>query len=270
MAKDNENVLALVTDPASVLEVQKHADIRQRVLELRHQVEDSYWELSQVVYGVYKESLYQNWGFKTWKDWVETELDFAVRKAQYLVSIQDWFGKMSPSVQTWIHSLGWTKAKELVRVVDNNNAAEWQKRIEGKTLTQIVEMVKGKGDAPVEFDDEEDNAGDGVKVEKPKEETTVKMTFALFSEQKRNVDAALAHASSIAESDKACHLIDLICTAYLAQNSGVESSVDFLINIERMLGISLIGYDHKSQSITFGGDTLDQIVQNMDGAPVEE
>ena len=56
--------------------------------------------------------------------------DFQPRKAQYLVSIQEWFGRMKPEIQGWIREMGWTKAKELVGVVTNDNAEEWQNRFE--------------------------------------------------------------------------------------------------------------------------------------------
>jgi hypothetical protein len=50
---------------------------------------------------------------------------------------------MKPAVQEWVQSLGWTKAKELIGVVTDDNAADWKARLEGLTYAEMVVELKG-------------------------------------------------------------------------------------------------------------------------------
>lgn len=247
-----ENVLKVVGNEEIVGDTGAHADIRRRVIELKSQVEDSYWELSKIMHGIYHESLYIDWGYKNWKEYVAGELDFGDRKATYLVNIQDWFGKMHPSVQSWVKDIGWSKSKELVGRVNNDNAAEWKSRIEGLSVSGIVALIR---ELNKEVDDDGSEESDSsITVEK-----TAKKTFALFPLQMENVDNALEAASELAESDKDGHLLDLICTSFLAQNAGVKSTAEYLADVERSIGVKLIAYDKDADTIVYGNDTLDGI-----------
>lgn len=230
----------------------QHAEIREKVRALRSQAEETYWELSTVMHEVYQNSLYQAWGFDKWHDYVEQELDFTPRKAQYLIGIQDWFGKMPPNVQKWVRELGWSKAKELVGVVTAQNAAEWKKKIEGKSVREIIDMVKGskvKGE------------GDGGEPGEGAEETSKKMSFTLFPAQFENVERAVEKAKKMADSEKPGHAIDLICTDFLATNGAIDSVKDYLAKVEKQTGVGIVGYDLKNDVLVYGAATLDRLAE---------
>jgi len=235
----------------------QHAEIREKVKVLRAQAEETYWELSAALNEVYQGSLYQAWGFDKWADYVEKELDFTTRKSQYLIGIQEWFGKMPPNVQKWVRELGWSKAKELVGVVTAENAAEWKKKIEGKSVREIIEMIKGAKR------DGEDGGGDGGG--EGAEETSKKMSFTLFPAQFENVERALEKAKKMAESEKPGHALDMICTDFLTNNGGTDTVKEYLAKVEKHTGVRIVGYDTKNDVVVYGSELLDELAE-----PVEE
>lgn len=235
----------------------EHSDVRKRVLDLRKKVEESYWELSQSLSEVYSKSYYIAWGFQSWKEYVESELDFALRKAQYLVSISDWFSKMSPEVQDWIKSIGWTKAKALVGVVTDENAADWKARLDGLTYAQLVEELKG---ASKDIDTPLDGEGDkDVAEDKPQ-----KKAFSLFPEQSANVAAALDKAKQLANTEKDGHALDLICSDFLATNAGTDDMFSVIKRIEKSSGLYFIAYNKQTDSVVYGAEILDEIAGSSD------
>jgi hypothetical protein len=236
----------------------EHSDVRKRVLDLRKKVEESYWELSQSLSEVYGKSYYIAWGFQSWKEYVESELEFALRKAQYLVSISDWFSKMSPQLQDWIKGLGWTKAKELVGVVNDENAADWQARLEGLTYAQLVDELKGKGkdiETPIDGDGGESDSAE----EKPQ-----KKAFSLFPDQSANVTAALDKAKQLANTEKDGHALDLICSDFLATNAGTDDMFSVIRRIEKSSGLYFIAYNKQTDSVVYGAEILDEIAGSSD------
>ena len=232
----------------SVIEAQvEHSDIRQAAQDARRKTEESYWELSIVLHEIYSNMLYESWGYKTWADYVEIELDIQKRKAQYLVSIQDWFGGMKPNVQKWVRELGWTKAKELVGKVDNNNAEEWRDKVEGKSYRELMNLLA----APAE---------DKPAPAKPADPDQVtKKNFGLYPDQLSNVDLALQLAKEIAQSDSDNHALDMVCLEFVSSHQ-MNTVQEYLAKAEGILGVKLIAYDPKEDSIVFGGETLDALV----------
>jgi hypothetical protein len=230
----------------------EHSEVRKRILDLRRRVDDSYWELSQSLSEVYSGSYYIAWGFQSWKEYVESELEFAPRKAQYLVSIQDWFGRMKPEVKAWVQSLGWTKAKELVGIVTEENASDWKARLDGLTYREILEQISQKDDAePTPLDTGADKP---VATEK-----AAKKAFALFPEQNSNVEAAIEKAKKLANTEKDGHALDLICSDFLATNAGTDDFEGMIRRLEKSSGLFLIAYDKSNDTVVYGGAILDEI-----------
>jgi hypothetical protein len=238
----------------------EHADTRNRILDLRRQVEEGYWDLSQALYEVYSGSYYIAWGFASWKEYAECELELAPRKAQYLVSIQEWFGRMRPEIQNWVQGLGWTKAKELVGVVTEENAKDWRNRLDGLSyrdmMSELHRSDDGSGPNPDPLPSGTSNSsGD----EKPQ-----KKMFSLFSAQSENVEVAIEKAKKMANTEKEGHALDLICSDFLATNAGVDTVSEMLGRFERSTGLYLIAYDKNDDCIVYGSEILDEIASEED------
>lgn len=246
-------------------------ELRQQILDLKVKVEEDYWDLSVAMHKVYSKSLFMEWGFQAWRDYVEKELDFKIRKAQYLVGIQEWFGAMAPNVQEWVRKLGWTKARMLISVVNNDNAESWRKRLEGKSAVEVLEEIqRGKGPSAGDGDDNTDNSfaaspGTGT-APAPIDEKPKKRSFSLFSAQDENVAAALEHAKKAAESDKDGHALDLICTDYLATNIPIASREDYLAKVEKHIGLRLVAFDAEKNAVVYGLELLDELDKQQTAA----
>ncbi len=63
----------------------EHVEVRQRVLDLRRKTEESYWELSIGLHEVYEGSHYIAWGYTSWKDYIEQELEFHGHHLNYIL-----------------------------------------------------------------------------------------------------------------------------------------------------------------------------------------
>jgi len=246
--------LATVDD--AQVEMEDRPELRQKVKTLRAQVEDGYWELSQALHEVYETSAYVAWGYDSWKDYVQSdELDFQLRKAQYLISIATWFGKLNKGVQKWVAALGWSRAKELVGKVTNENAAEWKKKVAGKTVLQIQEMLKGEdGGGGEGGGDGDGGTGEGSADDKPS-----KWAFSLFQGQREAVEGAIELAKKASQSDKEGNNLTLICTEYMANNAAIDSADEYLGRVEKVLGVKLIAYQDSTESVVYGEKLLDQL-----------
>lgn len=103
----------------------------QRVLDLQHRVEKTYFELAEELYDISSERLFKaiGPGYNSFEEYVTKELGLGYRKAKYLASIWWWFGeeqKAHPALTSLATEIGWTKARELVEVVDVKNVEKWR------------------------------------------------------------------------------------------------------------------------------------------------
>ena len=239
----------------------EYDDLRKEVIQIRDQVEDKSWDLAVKLMQVHDSSAYIEWGFGKWKDYVEQELAFKLRKANYLVSIAQWFGNLNKPIQKWVGELGWSKAKELVGVVDNDNAAEWKKKCKGKSVAQIQKML-----AEAQDDSGDDGGSDdgGSVSDSGSSETSRRKTFSLFEGQSGTLDQALAKASEMSQSDKEGHNLEMICTEFLATHAAMGTIADYLKHVEHTTGFKLLAYDpkggeNKDGDIVYGDELLDEL-----------
>lgn len=244
-------------------------DLRRRVMSLRAKTDESYWDLAVALEDVYERGCYRAWGFESWKDYVENEIDIHIRKAQFLVQIQKWINEMKPNVQAWIRAMGWTKARMLISVITAENAREWKARLDGKTVAEIDKMLKEMKAAK---DESESAGGADSSEDKPKS-----VNFKLFPLQLDNWTRAAELAMGPAESDKPGNLLDLICTDYIASNMTIRSIGDLLGKYEKTLGVRLVAYDEKKDRVVYGEDLIRQLDEeepedveaDVDGEDVE-
>jgi hypothetical protein len=131
--------------------------MRHRARVLAEQVETGYLELGEILYRIYdapvdgdpeKGSLLEKWGYNSISEYAEKELSLHYKKAQRLVRIfyrveveLDGLGK-NPELKKRFIRLGWSKARELVRVLTKDNMVDWIDRAEKMNYTTLVEVIK--------------------------------------------------------------------------------------------------------------------------------
>lgn len=124
------------------------------------------------------------------------------RKAQYLMRI---YTNLIAAEVAWgsVSHIGWSKLKEIAKVITKENAAEWIKKAEELTLIQLIEAVRQHttGEStPGATDD-----GDGLS----------SITFKVYPEQKETIKGALEKAKVEAGTEFDGVAIECICLSYL-------------------------------------------------------
>lgn len=131
-----EDIKVLTVDESEANKV--HMDL----LDLRRKHEDLNFAIAAKLYDISYRRLFVliGPGYKSFKDYVESELLLKERRAKYLAQIEWWFGYVHgnhPEMYERVKELGWTKAKELVKVMDPDNCEEWFKIAEESTATEL-------------------------------------------------------------------------------------------------------------------------------------
>ena len=232
-----------------ILPPAEYDNLRLEVMEAKSQSEKAYWRLATALFNVWNESAFEEWGYNSFGDYIDNELSMQRRKAQYLVAIAGWFGDQDEATQRWVKELGWTKARELIGVVDETNSAEWREIAESSSLRELTSAVKESRAST-----SSGTGGVDDSIEKPQ-----RKMFSLFTPQYVNVEQALATAMTAANSDKEGHALDLICTEYLSQNGGIGTLGGYLKRIENIIGLKLVAFDPSQNEVAFGSETLDEL-----------
>lgn len=275
-AKEEKVDVALVpvdeAAPAPVAKFTKQESLAtlDRIRELRNRLDSDYFELAGLLWEVYDKEMFSDWGYQDFKGFVNEELGFGARKAQYLVGIHDYFVNElgDPEVLAKVKPLGWTKAKELKEVITSENADEWVEKAKSMNVATLAEAAKRALAAKSgnTFDDE--GGEGGSKKSDADIEVAKTLSFKLFDEQYANVMAALDRAGEVAKSDKKGHLLDTICTDYLSTNAftaSKDSMAEFFKKFEEQLNVKIFAVDADKGECVFGeGDGMRIVVVNLE------
>lgn len=265
--------------------------IRQRARTLVKTIDQGYMELASILHEVWSTPIDNEphnacvavaWGYTNYKEWAQEELGLHSRKAERLKNI--WHhvhvtlaGQLSPRVERRLIAVGWTKVRELVRVIDGKNAEEWIEVAENLNHAELREIIgqaledqeKQDQAAAVDgLDDDEDEEFRGT--DPPADIDRFKqIVFALTPEQRANVELALERAGQLANSTRRGHLLDLISTDFLSTNDfkakdDPHRHLIFLAKFERLMGKRLIVVDPIKWAIEYGMDALSKVAENLE------
>ncbi len=260
--------------------------IRKRAQEVAAYLESGYMEMARILYLVYdtpvegdrkRPAIYTTWGYKTFAEYAEKELNISRKRAERLRHI--WYvlevemKALDPDIKQRIVNLGFCKVRELIKVLTARNAKRWVEAAEGMNYYSLeaavieekkrlgdrekaLESGEGAGETPEGEAAEDQDTGP----EEPLVETVTRETFAFFPAQLENVRKALTMAEKMSNSDKKSHNMDLICTDFLATNDFVRDDPDkrlrYIAKIERVLGLRLVAIDQDGD-VLYGMDTLE-------------
>ncbi len=264
---------ASVASEGESVEGTKHEEIRKLAISLKDQEASLFWELAVTLSEIQGDSLYIDWGYNTWGEYVDEELEISMRAVQKYLRVYKWFKDMPENIQSWIKSLGWTKAQHLVRVVTPENAGQWRDRIAGLTVAQIEAMIdEYKNGKTSEAGD--GSAGSGGDSEAEAVERPKALKLNLMPAQFENVNIALEKAAEMTESDRDNNNIDLICTDWLANSVGMSSMADRFRSIERSSNVLIIAYrkdpDRDDYDVVYGDQNFEIIEADPANADDEE
>jgi hypothetical protein len=263
--------------------------VRRRAKELAQVLDSGYMELARILYQVYdtpaegdprRLAIYTAWGYDTFKDYAEQELGLHPKKAERLRRI--WFvlevqmKDLDPALKQRIVNLGFSKVRELIKILTARNAEALIAEAESIGYKQLESMVsderrrQGVEEAVLGAERAEDDAAEGegeedegdapIPPEHEEEESTTRENFDLFPAQLANVRLALQRAAELCHSNKKGHQLDLICTDFIATNDSMAGDMDkrlrYIAKIERTLGLKLIAVDPEARDIIYGIESL--------------
>lgn len=268
--------------------------IRRRARVLVKSIDQGYMELAEIIHSVWATPINgerQNacvcvsWGYDTYKQWAAEELGLHPRKVERLKAIWHHLhvtleGQLDRTTRKEIIALGWTKVRELVRVIDGKNAKQWVEMAEQLNHDELCEAIRHalkdqeKHDqaaavGAVDDDDDEDFQGPPPPSDPDRHR---KVRFKLTPDENANVELALERAQQLAQTRKPMPpgaLLDLIATDFLATNdfrkaNDPENHLRFLAKFERLMGRRLVVIDPERWVIEYGMDALEQVAANAE------
>jgi hypothetical protein len=246
------------TGPVSDITKTNASAIRKTVLGLKDKMEHLYIEFAEQLYLVVHStvkgtSLWETWGYDSFEDYAQQELGMKRAKAYYFMQIWKQLHINAGIPKKKLAELNWSKAKELSPLVKQGvlteeNRDEWIHKAKTTSVSKLIEATR------------EAKAGSPVSKEVEK---VFRVTYGLYEEQYDNLTKALDIAKVLAESDKPGHLLDLICTDFLAQHAGKHPNKKRALArhaamVERAFGVKLIIVDDNDE-VVHGQQAVDKL-----------
>lgn len=110
--------------------------VRKQIKEARSSVDKGSMDMAKLLSEIYHKEYHLAWGFSNFEAYCDMELDFQYRKAKYLVEIWDKVKTFNID-QKRLEAIGWTKLRELVKVMDAENVEEWLERAESSSYREL-------------------------------------------------------------------------------------------------------------------------------------
>ncbi len=166
----------------------------------------SYFALGGLLNRIIEDKTYIHFGFTNFQDYVESEVGFTLRKAMYLIDIFRKLSRLSIPKER-VLEVGWTKAKTIVKVLDNENADVWIEHAKTVSSVQLEKDVKA--------------AIDQVVPDGPAQEgNVVRFSVKLQDEQIQIVNNAVDRAMSDLTTDSRGYALQMVCMEWLGSRTG--------------------------------------------------
>lgn len=206
--------------------------LREEALHAKDMIDSGYMMLARCLYDIYHQNIFSNhWNYNSFEEYIDNEIQVTYRKAMYLVEIYG-KAKLLNMDMTRLEKMGWTKAKELIRVVDESNIDEWMSRAENATAKELNVLVRREKDK---------QADRSSIVEEAPIITTI--TFKLGMAEHAIIDDALQESKSLINSNDLALSLTNICQEWLEIKGIVpkhSSLEDHLQNLERLYGRKIV------------------------------
>jgi hypothetical protein len=257
MVSEDATKIDIVTDEEIDSEM-----VRKRILELKDMVEDSNFELAEMLHKAYSMSLFRKWNYTTWEDYCEQESCIGVRKANYLKKIWEWFAVKwgnDKELLNEVKHLGWTRAMMLTGVLMPSTKEKWIPLAKDLSCKRLEEKIR---EYRKEVRDGKASVGESDEVD-----LKTKLKVELYNDQIVVVNDAMDRAKELTNSDsKGVHLA-AICQDFLSTNNWQKNSKDSLISyfskIEHMMGLKIVAVNPGSKEIVYGAAFLDDLLKKV-------
>jgi len=272
-------------------QVESAGEVRKRVARLKKEIDSSYIQLGKDFYLIYHRRLFQNWGYDSFTDYVETEVGMAKQRAERCRRIWTKFVKECGVKPKELDGIGYTNALLLLPVVKSDNVKHWIDTAKGikrdefdkvvsrdpltyRDLDLAISAAKSPSaaavaDLPV--------AGTPPEPENPGEEIDTtpgspmppvpagrrRLAVNMHPSQYKVVDAAIAEArrtkpEEMAENEALAHVATEFLAARMSKEEKPLVRVQFLLaNLETSYGGKFVWVNDPAAA-AFLGDCMEQ------------
>lgn len=205
----------MIVKTAHEIENLKEDKAFKMVPQLLDNIDHDYFRLGGVLSVIQAQGWYMDKNYESFRAFVEADCGINYRKAMYLIEIYN--GLVESGVE-WdkVKHLGWTKLKELAKILTPANVDEWVALIDGQEMTvlQLQEHIRAleAGSAP---------AAEDASVAAESKKTTT-MTFKLHEDQKATIREALDKAKHVSSTESDTVALEFIALDYLGGDSALK------------------------------------------------
>ncbi len=210
----------------------------KKALSIKNEIEGKFWEMGEVLSEIFNNQYYVDCGYRHWQSFCNELLDIKWRTADYLRSIFTKFSAIGVAREEVI-GIGWARLKELLPVVDKENAAQWLSVAKDKENSMA--MINNKVKVAL-----------GKMTPEEAEKVPEVVAFRLYSEQKENVMRALELASRLTNSDSRPYQLEMICVEF---RSTYEADIESLSKAKVVR--DLLGKIEGIMKVEFKGEVID-------------
>lgn len=209
--------------------------LRNDTIRARDMVESGYIKLAGYLYKIYHDKTYATWGFNSFEEYVDKELSIGYRKSLYLIDFESksLLFNIDPAR---FEKIGWTKARELLRILDYNNVEEWlhlAERVTCKELTVLIKEAKNakfqnRGSTALPELDVENHPTREIKQRGPSITDTTSKTSIVFKVaaiEKAVVKEALEESRKLLDTEDTSLALANICQDWLEVKGVVPQHV---------------------------------------------
>jgi hypothetical protein len=212
----------VLQDLVHEIENMKEKQARDLVSTLTEQTEVTFFKLGGVLSVIQANGWYEP--YASFREFVEKEHGLHYRKATYWIEI---YNRLSNSGVPWakVSKLGWTKLKEIARVLTIENVDEWVKVADEQNTITLIETVKNHlaKDAPKAIEDQTSK-------------TVTTITFKAHEDQKETIKAAISKAKEQSGTQVDTVALEYICMDFMGgqtvkqklQKMGIEAALKAL------------------------------------------
>lgn len=214
---ENTNTQPAIVDSARVQELLAAQDALTAAKSLSEQAEEAFFSLGGVLSHVHETEAYKTLtdedgepkyaGKKGFADYAFNELNVNYRKAMNLIAIYRKFRELELDEQRAIR-IGWTKLREMIPVMEADNADDLLEYGEEHTRDEIVDHVK------VTYVSADEEASKRVK--------KTRLTFNLFEGNTEVVQNALDAAKELGNVETPEQALVLICAEWGQLTGNIE------------------------------------------------
>lgn len=203
VAKTGEIMEAdVLQDLVHEIETMKEKEALDLVGKLTEETELTFFKLGGVLSLVQANGWYAP--HATLREWVENVHGLHYRKAIYWIEI---YNRLANSGVPWskVSKIGWTKLKEIAKVLTKENVDEWVQIASDQNTITLIDTVKNflaKAGSPQAIEDQTANA-------------VTTMTFKVHEAQKATIEAGLAKAKKVTGTKVSTAALEFAMLDYL-------------------------------------------------------